>query len=103
MTENEYWDKKHTEIANQFKVRVKTVEMLRSFALGGKMTRAQIIMWLKAKIDKTRLPEKCTKCHGTGKQLSLPNPKIEHAEALGILEKSTERDWKEIVYPYKFK
>lgn len=103
MIKEEYFKEKHEQIALQFNVRVKTIALLRSFALGQKMTRAQIILWIQDKIAKTRTHKPCKQCQGTGKVFGETNPKIEHAQALELVEKANEADWKDIVYPYEFK
>ena len=102
MTKEEYFDSKHLELANQFGVREKTINFLRTFAVGRKMSRGQIILWLRAQIKKTRQFKSCPHCKGKGKLLGDINPKIEHKEALELLERANERDWKDITFEYKF-
>lgn len=102
MTKEEFWNLKHTELAMRFDVRNKTIKLLRSFAVGQKLTRGQIILWINKQIAKTRRFIPCDKCDGTGKLFFEPNPKIEHQEALDLVARATEQDWKDITFDYKY-
>jgi len=114
MNHPDYYEELHMRIGGDLKISPKVVEMIRSYALGPlKLTRGQIIIRLKKKIDSSgkvleTINEKkhdCPDCTHIVKRKHItagtPSTKIKlYQEVLRFIHDATESDWKDVIYQY---